>query len=100
MAQVRANGIAIEAERIGLANRVVERGRALEAAVELAHSIAAFPQLCMRADRLSSYTQWSETLDDALREETRKGLDVIKSGETMAGAERFASGAGRHGKFE
>ncbi|HZR83608.1 MAG TPA: crotonase/enoyl-CoA hydratase family protein [Candidatus Binatia bacterium] len=89
-----------EALRMGLANRLVPAGKALEAAVALARQLAAFPQRCLRADRLSSYRQWSLDLDDALRAETRGGLDVIRSGETQAGAARFAAGAGRHGKFE
>ncbi len=89
-----------EALRMGLANRLVEPGSALENAVELARRIAAFPQLCMRNDRRSAYEQWSMSLPDALLHETRLGLDVIRSGETLAGATRFASGAGRHGKFE
>lgn len=89
-----------EAERIGLANRVVEPGQALAAARELAEQITKFPQRCLRADRLSSYQQWERPLDDALREETRGGLAVIQSGETQAGADRFAGGAGRHGKVE
>jgi enoyl-CoA hydratase len=29
----------------------------------------------------------------------RGGLEVIASGETLSGAARFASGAGRHGAF-
>ena len=37
---------------------------------------------------------------DALINETKLGLDVIRSGETAAGAKRFASGKGRHGSFE
>jgi enoyl-CoA hydratase len=89
-----------EAERMGLVNRVVEPGAALAMSVELARSIAAFPQRCMRADRRSSYEQWSAPLEQALLRETEGGLDVIKSGETIAGAARFAAGAGRHGKFE
>ncbi|MGE3687961.1 MAG: enoyl-CoA hydratase, partial [Acidimicrobiia bacterium] len=36
-------------------------------------------------------------LHDALARETSLGLDVIRSGETEAGAARFAAGAGRHG---
>jgi enoyl-CoA hydratase len=88
-----------EALRMGLANRIVEPGHALEAARELAHQLAAFPQLCMRADRWSSYQQWSLGIDDALAFETDGGLDVIRSGETIEGAARFASGAGRHGSF-
>jgi enoyl-CoA hydratase len=89
-----------EAFRIGLANRVVEPGRALAEAVALAKGLAQFPQTCMRNDRLSSLRQWSLDLDDALRLETRLGMEVIRSGETLEGAKRFASGAGRHGSFD
>lgn len=89
-----------EALSMGLVNRLVERGKALDAALELAGVISKFPQRCMRSDRLSSLTQWSASLDEALCEETRLGLEVIRSGETQQGAMRFASGAGRHGSFE
>ena len=85
---------------MGLANRIVPPGQALEAAVELAESLCQFPQLCMRADRRSSYEQWGMPLDDALANETVLGREVINSGETVAGASRFASGKGRHGNFE
>ncbi|MDX2170601.1 MAG: crotonase/enoyl-CoA hydratase family protein [Deltaproteobacteria bacterium] len=88
-----------EARLMGLANRLVEPGTALAAAVELGQQLAAFPQRCLRSDRLSAYRQWSLSLDDALTEETRLGLEVITSGETAAGAARFASGVGRHGSF-
>jgi enoyl-CoA hydratase len=86
-----------EARMMGLANRIVEPGQALTAATELAHQLAALPQLCMRSDRLSSYNQWDLSLTDAIKRETDLGLDVIRSGETLAGAARFASGEGRHG---
>ncbi|HEV8039222.1 MAG TPA: crotonase/enoyl-CoA hydratase family protein [Bryobacteraceae bacterium] len=86
-----------EALRMGLANRLVERGRALDAALELARDLAALPQTCMRSDRLSSYEQWSLPMSNAVRNEFRRGLSVIESGETVAGAQRFASGQGRHG---
>jgi enoyl-CoA hydratase len=89
-----------EAFAFGLANRLCEPGRALAHALELAAEIARFPQHCMRADRLSSYQQWDCTLSDALRAETRGGMAVIDSGETLAGARRFAGGAGRGGSFE
>jgi enoyl-CoA hydratase len=88
-----------EAQRMGLANRLVEPGGALEAAVELARQLARFPQTCLRADRLSSYEQWGLPLADALRNEYRHGGRVLESGETLAGARRFAAGAGRHGEF-
>jgi enoyl-CoA hydratase len=88
-----------EARLMGLANRLVEPGRALSEALALAERLAAFPQLCMRGDRMSSYRQWEMSLPEALREETRIGLEVVRSGETLAGATRFAKGEGRHGKF-
>jgi enoyl-CoA hydratase len=88
----------VEAERIGLANRVVEPGRALGAALALAAEIAALPQICLRSDRTSSYDQWSLDLGEALSHETRLGRATIASGETLAGAARFAGGEGRHGR--
>ncbi len=89
-----------EAQRMGLANRLVPAGRALPEAIDLAHRIAAFPQVCLRHDRLSSYQQWTLDLEEALRNETRLGLEVLRSGESLAGASRFARGAGRHGRVE
>ena len=88
-----------EAQMMGLANRLVEPGQALAAAIELAAQLSGFPQQCMRSDRESSYRQWSLSEHDALAEETRLGLQVIRSGETQAGAARFAAGKGRHGGF-
>jgi enoyl-CoA hydratase len=89
-----------EAGRMGLANRVVEPGKALEVAVVLGKELAKFPQRCMRSDRLSSYQQWGLDLEQALANELRLGLEVVRSGETRAGAQRFAGGAGRHGSFD
>jgi len=88
-----------EALRMGLANRVVETGSALAASIELATQIASFPKLCMRSDRLSSYEQWSLSWPEATLNETRRGMQVLASGETRAGATRFAQGSGRHGTF-
>lgn len=88
-----------EALRMGLANRIVEPGKALDAAKELARQIAAFPQRCLRSDRMSAYAAWTMPLKEALASEYRHGIATIESGETRAGAERFRSGVGRHGKF-
>ena len=88
-----------EALRMGLANRLVDRGAALAAAVALGKELAAFPQRCLRSDRLSSYRQWGLDQEEALRVETRLGNEVIASGETRSGAQRFSAGAGRHGSF-
>lgn len=88
-----------EARTMGLANRIVPSGGALAAAKELGLQLAAFPQRCPRSDRLSALEQWDLEFDAALANETRRGLEVINSGETREGAARFAAGAGRHGSF-
>jgi enoyl-CoA hydratase len=82
---------------MGLVNRLAPPGRALEAAVALAFDLAAFPQTCLRNDRRSVLWQWGLNEPDALNLEARFGIHTIESGETQAGAARFASGAGRHG---
>ncbi|MEN8161874.1 MAG: crotonase/enoyl-CoA hydratase family protein [Myxococcota bacterium] len=89
-----------EALRFGLADRVVPDGEARAAAEALAAEIARFPERCMRADRRSAYEAWTLEETAALANETQLGLEVIRSGETLAGASRFAGGAGRHGSFE
>ncbi|HJP51302.1 MAG: crotonase/enoyl-CoA hydratase family protein [Pseudomonadales bacterium] len=89
-----------EAKQMGLANRLTAKGEALNAAVTLAKELCKFPQLCLRNDRLSSYQQWNMSIPEALRNETFIGREVIQSGETQAGAQRFASGKGRHGDFD
>jgi enoyl-CoA hydratase len=88
-----------EAAAMGLVNRLVEPGAALDAAIALAEDLAAFPQRCLRSDRLASYDQWSLPVDEALAVEYRHGIATIASGETLEGAQRFASGEGRHGAF-
>ena len=89
-----------EALSMGLANRLVSPGDTLDASLQLAEEISAFPQLCMRNDRQSLYEQWNLDIDEALMNETNLGLEVIRSGETAAGAKRFESGKGRHGSFK
>jgi enoyl-CoA hydratase len=88
---------AAEAHAWGLADRLVPAGGALAAALELARELAALPQRCMRADRLSALEQWSLEMPAALDNEFRHGVEVVRSGETREGAARFSGGAGRHG---
>src|SRR5690348_1897566 len=88
-----------EAFEIGLANRLAPKGGALDAALELAGQISAFPQLCLRNDRLSALEQWSLSWDDAQANEVRLGMETLRSGQSREGAARFAAGAGRHGAF-
>jgi enoyl-CoA hydratase len=88
-----------EALAMGLANRVVGDGEALAAAVALGRQIAAFPQGCLRRDRQSALDQWSLDWTAATAREVALGLETLASGETVAGATRFAGGQGRGGQF-
>ena len=88
-----------EAKEIGLVHRVVPNGHTRSAAETLAKEIAAFPQICMRGDRLSAYESYGLSIQEAMANEFRHGLEAIKA-ETVQGATRFAKGAGRHGSFE
>ncbi|MBI1318858.1 MAG: crotonase/enoyl-CoA hydratase family protein [Candidatus Hydrogenedens sp.] len=87
-----------EALEWGLANRVVLNGESRAAAEEWAQQLGAFPQVCMRHDRLSSLQQWNLSLQAALTNEGEHGLKSLES-ESLSGAQEFASGKGRHGKF-
>jgi enoyl-CoA hydratase len=86
---------AAESLAVGLANRVVEPGHARDAAIDLAREIARFPQDCLRADRKSTYEQWSLPLADALISELVGGRVALRSDELAV--DRFVSGEGRHG---
>jgi len=86
-----------EALTMGLVNRLVPPGTALQSAVALGAELAALPQTCLRHDRLSAIEQWDLGEPQALVNEVRHGLTTIASGETLEGAARFAAGAGRHG---
>ncbi|OAL57376.1 ClpP/crotonase [Pyrenochaeta sp. DS3sAY3a] len=90
-----------EALQMGLANRVVPRGKAVEEAMRIAESLIAFPQLCMNKDRQSAFyaAYEAKSLEDALRFEFRNGEEVL-SKESLSGAKRFAGGAGRSGSFK
>jgi enoyl-CoA hydratase len=89
-----------EALEFGLVNRVVARGGALGAALELAGQIARHPPECMRNDRASAIAQFGLCLTDALAQEFELGRLSLRSGEARAGAARFMNGAGRHGSFD
>jgi enoyl-CoA hydratase len=96
-------GRAVEAEealQMGLVNRVVANGKALEAALATASSMVEFPQESLRGDRLSACEQWSLSFKDARKNELRRGIDSIESGQAASGAGKFARGRGRHGSFE
>lgn len=85
-----------EALAMGLASRVVPPGESRRAAEDLARELTRFPQTCLRGDRLSAYEGLELPFDEAMHNELRHGLRALER-ETLAGATRFARGAGRHG---
>lgn len=87
-----------EALSMGLANRVVPDGSALDAAWDLAATLAGFPQKCLLADRASALHQWDLSAHEALVAEGAGGYPVVFE-EALEGAKRFKGGAGRHGQF-
>jgi enoyl-CoA hydratase len=87
---------AAEALAIGLVNRVVAPGQARAAAEQLAAELAALPQQAMLGDRMSAYLQHDLDLPAALQQELELGARALAEG--LAGAQRFASGSGRHGE--
>lgn len=89
---------AAEALEMGLANRVVPKGRARAEAEALAAELARFPQECLRGDRASVREQAGLTEADAMAAELRHGQESLAH--ATEGAARFVAGAGRHGARE
>lgn len=87
---------AAEARDWGLGNRVVDEGDALEVAVDLAETIAGFPQQALRTDRAAVYVGIGESLETGLRVEAWHGSRSLET--ARDGAERFTAGAGRSGE--
>jgi enoyl-CoA hydratase/carnithine racemase len=89
-----------EALQMGLANRVVPKGKAVEEARKIAEQLVGFPQGCMNVDRRSVYYAAFEKggFEDKMRYEFDEGIKVIST-ESIQGAAKFSKGEGRHGKF-
>jgi enoyl-CoA hydratase len=84
-----------EALRMGMANRLVPRGKALGEAQALARQMASLPQEALRSDRLSSYQQWPLSLTDALAIEYDHGMSTLRDGDIAAGLNNYAGGSWR-----
>lgn len=78
-----------EAYAIGLVNRIVEPGGHLEAAMDLANRIAAFPQETVRSDRAAVLAGFGSSLKEGLEIERTLGLEVLDV--AAEGARRFRS---------
>jgi enoyl-CoA hydratase len=85
-----------EAFAIGLANRVVPAGGALDAARALAHELARLPQACLQADRAAVYANLDASPQQAFEREVLGAAHLLE--EARRHARRFAGGAGRHGQ--
>jgi enoyl-CoA hydratase len=83
----------------GGASGVAPAGRARGEAEALARAIAAFPPNCVRSDRRSAWESMGLPLPAAMANEFALGKATHETGESQAGARRFAAGAGRHGQF-
>jgi enoyl-CoA hydratase len=83
---------------IGLCEYVVRNGEVRAKAEALAHDIARFPPVCVRADRRSAIKSQGLSIRDGLIQEWYNGREaLVKDG--VAGAARFKTGLGRHGDF-
>jgi enoyl-CoA hydratase len=83
---------AAEAHAIGLVDRLVDDGAALDVAVEVAAGIAAVPFGCVVSDRLCVYEGLGVPLEEGLANEDRRGREVIFAEGFAAGVARFTEG--------
>ena len=79
----------------GLLTEVVDDGRHLDRALEIAAGLARFPQRTMLSDRRSAIEGSTLPLAESLEFEARLGLESVRTG--IEGAARFAAGEGRGG---
>ncbi len=78
-----------EALRIGLVNEVVESGRALPRALELAREIAALPQSAIRTDKEAAVRGFGRPLEEGLRIEAECFNRLVGTPEIVEGLRRF-----------
>jgi enoyl-CoA hydratase len=79
-----------EAHRIGLANEIVPKGKALARATELAEMLCTLPQGAMRTDKQAAMMGWGKPLEEGLRIEAELGQYPLRAGEDIAeGARAF-----------
>ena len=88
-----------EAVAMGLADRVVPEGQALALRSNWRKRSRRFRKSPMRSDRMSAIRQWNLSEQEAIALETELSIEARRK-EAQAGANRFASGAGRHGVVE
>jgi enoyl-CoA hydratase len=78
-----------EAERIGLANEVVPKGKSLERAMELARFLCELPQPAMRTDKEAALRGFGLPLSEGLKVEAECFNRSIWNPATMEGIRQF-----------
>jgi enoyl-CoA hydratase len=86
-----------EALTMGLANRVVPKGKARGVAEKLAADLATLPQTCLRNDRLSALNSHHLSEEAAIAAEFAYGQQSLNDPALARGLTSFRAGAGRHG---
>ncbi len=89
-----------EAQRIGLATRVVPSGQAEGAAVALGTELARWPRETMLSDLAATRAAFDRPLDEALLHEHRLGVASLEAGGATDGVGAFLAGRGRHGRTD
>jgi enoyl-CoA hydratase len=82
-------GVRIDATaalRLGLVQEVVDTGKALDRALELAERVADYPPSSLRADRASAIAL------DGIEAERARGEPTVSTDEMTQGLQRFISG--------
>jgi enoyl-CoA hydratase len=90
---------AAEAAQMGLVSRVVPKGTARPAAEQLAREISAFPQACVRSDRMSALESLDFETQPAMANEFLRGMATLAAPDAADGVARFQGGAGRGGRY-
>jgi enoyl-CoA hydratase len=78
-----------EAERIGLVNQVVRKGKSLDAAMEMARFICTLPQPAIQTDKEAAVRGYGLPLDEGLRIEAQCFNRSIIHPETFEGIRQF-----------
>ncbi|MFZ5569069.1 MAG: enoyl-CoA hydratase/isomerase family protein [Thermodesulfobacteriota bacterium] len=78
-----------EAERIGLVNEIVPRGKSLERALELAGFICRLPQPAIRTDKEATVRGFGLPLQEGLRIEAECFNRLLSTPEIVEGRRRF-----------
>jgi enoyl-CoA hydratase len=81
-----------QALRIGLVQETVPPGKAVERALEIANTVAAYPQTAMRNDRRAALAAFERPIDEGLRFEVEAHSDTLADPAMRDWLARFAKG--------